>query len=665
MSSAEPMQRAPSEVEPADLADWVAAALGVAVVRCEPIPAGVGRRRFYRLHLAGPPGSAIARVDAPEDPAGRPAGAAPEPPLEPVRAYLERHGLPVPRRLAADPARGLELLEDAGSESLADAFATAPRARAEALVARALDLVPRLQRLADDGSGVAAFARRLDATLFRYKAELFASTSLPHALGRAPSAAETSAVLDAFSWIARHCARAPQRFAHRDLQSQNLILRGDTLTLIDLQGAFLAPPEYDLVCLLRDSYLELDERFVAGQQERLRPLLPDAPARGELALRFDLLTLTRKGKDHARFLTAIARGDRRYRRFVPRTAAMLRRAAERTQREAPPLARLAELVLALPEEPPMRAMIVAAGIGRRLQPLTLLRPKPAVPVRGIPLVAYPLALLAHAGVREVTVNVHHLPERLIEAGEAWCPPGVALCFSEEPVLLDTGGGIARVAAFLRESDPCLLIGGDMVVDLDLPALIAQHRASGRAVTAVLRRDPRADEFGTIGVDRTGRMRRIGRRFDLGGEVDSGVYTWVNVVSPRAFDWLPEREVFSHLDDWWAPELARGSDAIGAVVLPLETCRWEPVGTPAEYLHANFALPPLSYLDVDARARAAGVRIQPDLIVGAGAEVAKGARLERVVVWDGERVPAGCTGRMGVFAGGRFHPCEANRLEGAA
>jgi len=313
----------------------------------------------------------------------------------------------------------------------------------------------------------------------------------------------------------------------------------------------------------------------------------------------------------------------------------------------------------------MRAMIVAAGLGTRLRPLTELRPKPAVPVRGIPLIAYPLALLAQAGVDEVALNVHPHPERLIAAAEAWRPPGLTLRFSHERTLLDTGGGIARVAGFLRESDPCLLLGGDMVVDLDLPALVAAHVRSGRAVTALLRRDARSRQFGTIGVDRTGRIRRIGRRFDLGGEVDSGVYTWVNVVSARAFDSLPEREVFSHLDHWWAPELARGSDAIGAVVLDPADCLWEPVGTPAEYLHANFALPALSYLDVEARARAAGARLLPELVIGAGAHVAPGAHLVRAVVWDDERVPAGVSGREGVFAGGRFHPCSELPVEGAA
>lgn len=352
MSSAEPIEAAAPEAE--SLGRWAAARLGVAVTAVEAIPAGIGLRRFYRLRLAGPPGSAIARVDAPEDPAGRPAGAAPEPPLEPVRAFLERSGLPVPRRFAADPARGIELLEDAGSESLCDAHAKAQRGEGEALVARALDLVPRLQRLADDGGGVAAFGRRLDAALFRYKAELFASRSLALALGRAPSAAETGAVAEAFDWIAGVCARAPQRFAHRDFQSHNLIVRPHEprLTMIDLQGAFLAPPEYDLVCLLRDSFLELAEPFVLRERERIRTALPDAPAAEEHALRFDLLTLTRKGKDHARFLTATLRGDLRYRRFVGRTAAMLRGAAERTRAVSPQLARLAELVAALPEEPP-------------------------------------------------------------------------------------------------------------------------------------------------------------------------------------------------------------------------------------------------------------------------------------------------------------------------
>ncbi len=209
-------------------------------------------------------------------------------------------------------------------------------------------------------------------------------------------------------------------------------------------------------------------------------------------------------------------------------------------------------------------MIVAAGHGTRLRPLTALRPKPALPVRGIPVVGWTLALLARHGVREVVINTHPLPERLRAAARAWCPSEMRLHFSHEETLLDTGGGIRRVAGFLRESDPCLVLGGDMLLDADLGALVARHRERGDAVTMLLREDDvRAERFGTIGVDGEGRVRRIAKRFDRGGETRSGVYTWANVISARALDTLPEREVFSHLDGWWMPRLAAGDESIRA------------------------------------------------------------------------------------------------------
>jgi mannose-1-phosphate guanylyltransferase len=307
----------------------------------------------------------------------------------------------------------------------------------------------------------------------------------------------------------------------------------------------------------------------------------------------------------------------------------------------------------------VRAMIVAAGLGTRLRPLSQLRPKPALPVRGLPLLAYQLALLAHHGVTEAVVNVHHLPEQLMEAARRHCPRGLGLRFSHEPALLDTGGGIRRVAKFLRESDPCLILGGDMLLDADLGALVARHRARGDAVTMLLQRDPRAAQFGSVGVDAEGRVRRIGRRFDLGGESDAGVYVWANVVAARALDALPEREVFGHFDDWIAPLLAAGARDVRGEVTDVTQCTWEPVGTPAEYLDVNLHPPRLSYIDPDPIARSEGTRFEPELVIGAGATLAAGARLRRAVVWDGESVPAGLQASNGVFAGGRFHSCAGH------
>jgi hypothetical protein len=164
----------------------------------------------------------------------------------------------------------------------------------------------------------------------------------------------------AFAWIAEQMAAAPQRLAHRDFQSANLYVReraprGARLRLIDVQGAFLAPPEYDLVCLLRDSYVELPEPEIAAHCAAVRPALPDAPEAETFARRFDLLTLTRKGKDHARFLYAAhERGDRRYLPYAPATVRQLQRAAARASARDPHIAGLAELFHELPESPCVR-----------------------------------------------------------------------------------------------------------------------------------------------------------------------------------------------------------------------------------------------------------------------------------------------------------------------
>jgi hypothetical protein len=325
------------------IAELARCALAEPIAELTPLASGLGLRRFLRVRAASGR-TAIARVERDEDPAGRPPGIPPEPPLEPIRARLARAGLPVPARYGH--ALGIELLEDFGDESLYAHSQRAGSAETQSLVARALDLLPHLQRVADDGSGVDAFARRLDAPYFAYKADLFARYSLPEALGRAPSPAEDAALREAFAWIGAEALRAPQRLAHRDFQSQNLLLRPDgTLGMIDLQGAFLAPPEYDAVCLLRDSYLELPEAFVEAELARLRPALPDPPAPAAFQARFELLTLTRKGKDHARFLYAAAeRRDARFLAFAPRTAQVIARAARRAAGLDPRIARVAEML---------------------------------------------------------------------------------------------------------------------------------------------------------------------------------------------------------------------------------------------------------------------------------------------------------------------------------
>jgi aminoglycoside/choline kinase family phosphotransferase len=336
---------------PPELAALVRRCLGAGVVGVEPLSGGLGTRRFYRLRLDAPPGGLIARVEEPEDPQRRPGGAAPEPPLEPLRSFLASAGIPVPRSYGRDPEQGIDLLEDLGDRTLEDVVADSP-AEARRLYAEACDLLPRLQQLRADPSAVPAFGRRLDDALFAYKAERVIRWALPFALGRSARPAEAQNVREAFAFVADEALAAPARLAHRDFKAANLHVHPESgsLVCIDLQGAFLAPPEYDLVCLLRDSHVSLPEDESAHQLQRIRPALPDAPEPELFERRVTLLTLTRVGKDLALYLYAAGeRGDERYLRFVPNAVRHLRRAAAHAAPWDARVARLADLLARLPE----------------------------------------------------------------------------------------------------------------------------------------------------------------------------------------------------------------------------------------------------------------------------------------------------------------------------
>jgi aminoglycoside/choline kinase family phosphotransferase len=324
--------------------------LGGEVEAIREIAPGLGHRRFYRLTLnSARAATAIARVEAPDGDRTATPEIAPEPELEPIRAWLEAAGLPVPARHGADEAHGIELLEDVGERSLELAAASMDPAERIAVYAEACDWVTRLQALEPPSPSLPAFARRLDPALIATKAHKLLEWSVPHVLGRAASPGERSAVESAFGLIASELETAPRRLAHRDMKAANLILRppGSTtrLAMIDLQGAFLAPPEYDLVCLLRDSHVRLPEREVQQQLQRTRPLLPDAPSADVFDRRFTLITLVRVAKDVSHYLHAAdARGDRRYLGFVPTAFENLRSASQHAAGWHPHLERLSSVI---------------------------------------------------------------------------------------------------------------------------------------------------------------------------------------------------------------------------------------------------------------------------------------------------------------------------------
>lgn len=290
----------------------------------------------------------------------------------------------------------------------------------------------------------------------------------------------------------------------------------------------------------------------------------------------------------------------------------------------------------------MRAMVLAAGLGTRLRPLTLERPKPAVPVGNRPLARFALDEVAKLGIVRAVLNTHHLGGALPGWLEPHAPEGVALDFVHEPELLGTGGGLRNAWPLLRDDDdPVVVVNGDILFSPDLAGAVETHRRLDAIATMVLRPDPAADRYGSVEVDGEGRVRRLLGRPDHPGPLEKHMFTGVHVLSPRAFGEMPE--VGCVVRECYRPWVDRGEVVAGHV----DRSPWRDLGTLEAYLQANcsMAAGELPWGGVGHRSERglihAGARVAAgatlhQAVVGDGAEVPAGADLERVVVWDGAR-----------------------------
>ncbi len=289
------------------LVDFASRAVGhdlVATVR--KLKGDASNRSYYRLET--PEGSFVAMampvgVKGSEEASH---GALPaELPFVNVHRYLSRLGVRVPRIIRYEEERGLMLLEDLGDVTFEAALASQSK---EELYGEAVDLLARLRATSErepDASCLAS-TRAFDRDLYRWELDHFYVWGLVVRSGRQPSTSEREKLDRAFESIATALDALPRGFTHRDYQSRNLMLTRGELVVIDFQDALQGPVQYDLVALLRDSYVELDRPFVERMVHRYCDALEEhgveAGDRGGFLRAFDLVTIQRKLKDGGRFV---------------------------------------------------------------------------------------------------------------------------------------------------------------------------------------------------------------------------------------------------------------------------------------------------------------------------------------------------------------------------
>lgn len=206
---------------------------------------------------------------------------------------------------------------------------------------------------------------------------------------------------------------------------------------------------------------------------------------------------------------------------------------------------------------PRQAIVLAAGLGTRLQPLTLRIPKPALPVGGVPILLFNLFLLKEAGVDRITLNLHHLPQvirRLLGSGRSL---GLKLGYSFEPKILGTAGGIAQALDGMPPQ-PTFVLNGDILTDLDLKKMASEHfRVRARATLACVPKD-RAKVSSFVESDSQGKIWRIaGEPKGPSPALRRAIFSGAHLLDPALFQGYPRRHFGCVIRQVYQPALARG------------------------------------------------------------------------------------------------------------
>lgn len=231
----------------------------------------------------------------------------------------------------------------------------------------------------------------------------------------------------------------------------------------------------------------------------------------------------------------------------------------------------------------MKAMILAAGYGERMRPITDKIPKPLLSVNGKPILDYTLKLLKKNGIHEVVINIHHLPQMIVGAFGDGSSYGIKINYSYEKEVLGTAGGIKAAEIFLKD-ETFLVINSDIIVNIDIKKVLEFHRKNSAITTMVLREDKEVERYGAIEIDSDGRVRRFLGRPEYNGSLPLKrlMFTGIHIFEPDIFKEIPPDRYCGITEEIYPELMKRDAPVYGYEF----NGYWIDIGTPERYERAK-------------------------------------------------------------------------------
>jgi mannose-1-phosphate guanylyltransferase len=293
----------------------------------------------------------------------------------------------------------------------------------------------------------------------------------------------------------------------------------------------------------------------------------------------------------------------------------------------------------------MKSMILAAGFGTRLRPLTDRRPKALMPVANRPILAWSIDYLRKYGSTDIIINTHHHHEQLVRYVRQHPCYGASIKTRVEHEILGTGGGIKNVEDFLGR-EAFVVMNADILTDIDLQAVLREHRNSGALVTLVLHD---CEAYNQIEVEKDLNIMAIGKTASSGRLA----FTGLHIINPEVLSFIPSGS-FSDIIDCYR-NLIREGKPVKAYIS--RNHYWRDIGCVTQYMEANrdFAANPFLI--------GSGCRIHPSVkmedwaIIGNGCCIEEGASIQRSILWEHVNIERGLSIIDSVLSSGNTVWCD--------